>query len=111
MTFKARYIRNHNTVAIDANGTKVSLSLDDIDQIFSVLMEANKAPQLEAPSGVHYPTGINAVPLDGALHLYMQFPDGSEGQFAFEAPGKSQEQVSLASQAIRSGFEQLFAVH
>ncbi|MCY1251153.1 hypothetical protein D9M72_648780 [compost metagenome] len=85
--------------------------MEAVDAIFEALTNAAAGPTLDDPGGVHHPVGINAVPADGALTLLMDFPDGSTGQFVFPAPGKTRDQVATASEAIRRGFQMLFAAH
>lgn len=99
------------TVEVMDGGEPVTLRMEAINAIFETLMKASAAPALEEPEGVHYPTGINAAPSDEALRLVMDFPDGSMAQFVFPAPGKTHDQVAVASEAIRQGFLMLFASH
>lgn len=108
---KARYDQRANAVILDEGSGPITISLDGATAIFEAMEEAAAGPSLSDPGGIHYPTAINAIPADGQLSIYMEFVDGSKGQFVFPAPGKSQEQVALASEAIRSGFAKLFSTH
>lgn len=106
-----KFDADNQTVEIEDGSGPITLRMEAIDAIFSVLMEAAAGPNLDEPGGVHHPTGINAIPSDEALTLWMEFPDGSRGQFVFPAPGKTQQQVAAASEAIKEGFQILFAAH
>lgn len=108
---KARFDARSQTVIINDGINETAITLDTAGAIFEALAKASMAPALEEPEGTHYPTGINAVPAQGSLALYMEFPNGSSGQFVFPAPGKSLEQVAAASEAIKAGFAKLFAVN
>lgn len=107
----AKFRAEKQTVDVTDGGRTVTLRMEAINALFEELMGASAAPALKEPEGVHYPTGINAAPSDEALRLVMDFPDGSIGQFVFPAPGKSHDQVAVASEAIRKGFLMLFASH
>ncbi|MDH0116749.1 hypothetical protein N7379_19860 [Rhizobium pusense] len=106
-----KFDADNQTVEIEDGSGPITLRMEAIDAIFAVLTDAAAGPTLDDPGGVHHPTGINAIPSDGALTLWMEFSDGSRGQFVFPAPGKTQQQVAAASEAIKKGFQMLFAAH
>lgn len=98
-------------VTIVEDGKEAVLSIAAMGAAFEALEAAGRGPKLEEVDGIHYPREINAVPQDEQLAIYMKFDDGVEAQFVFPAPGKTRDQVASASEAMRSAFAMLYALH